>query len=319
MGRSTSNWRQRLTTQSAAYVGKDGAAACTPLNPRKIFAALGPAQVRKANEEFSLLYLTALLSSSTASYGATPGEAPRAVACNEGDTGALAESDNWVLAKSDTQDDGNDHYKVLALSAWASAGNSTYCVRWELENQSPKNPPTATGTAPVLKNLGWSDVDLYKDRLEPGGSDKRAVKWIKRDYNSTPIDQNTDVTGATDATFKLKAFLPRTQTASAKPSYYPPVEKFALGGHLAEQDKFGDIITGYSEGSNSVLITSSAKFDGKQVLFAISVRTPHGTPFKTAKFPFAFALLKAIPQNPLLTRQSTHRLNFRCFIETRSK
>ena len=119
-------------------------------------------------KSLSLLYLTALLSSSTASYGATPGEAPRAVACNEGDTGALAESDNWVLAKSDTQDDGNDHYKVLALSAWASAGNSTYCVRWELENQSPKNPPTATGTAPVLKNLGWSDVDLYKDRLRTG-------------------------------------------------------------------------------------------------------------------------------------------------------
>ena len=87
-------------------------------------------------KSLSLLYLTALLSSSTASYGATPGEAPRAVACNEGDTGALAESDNWVLAKSDTQDDGNDHYKVLALSAWASAGNSTYCVRWELENRS---------------------------------------------------------------------------------------------------------------------------------------------------------------------------------------
>ena len=225
--------------------------------------------------------------------GPAPGEAPRAVACNEGDTGALAESDNWVLAKSDTQDDGNDHYKVLALSAWASAGNSTYCVRWELENQSPKNPPTATGTAPVLKNLGWSDVDLYKDRLEPGGSDKRAVKWIKRDYNSTPIDQNTDVTGATDATFKLKAFLPRTQTASAKPSYYPPVEKFALGGHLAEQDKFGDIITGYSEGSNSVLITSSAKFERKASAFCNLCPYSSWHPVQNRKIPFCFRAVES--------------------------
>ena len=67
-------------------------------------------------------YLIALLSFGGASYGAPPGEAPRTVACNEGETGALAETNQWVLAKSDTQDDGSDHYKVLGLSAWASAG-----------------------------------------------------------------------------------------------------------------------------------------------------------------------------------------------------
>lgn len=87
---------------------------------------------------YTCLYLTALLLISDAAYGTEPGEAPIAVACSEGETGALAETDKWVLAKSDTQDDGSDHYQVLALSAWASKGNSTYCMRWELENQSPK-------------------------------------------------------------------------------------------------------------------------------------------------------------------------------------
>ena len=237
-------------------------------------------------------YLIALLSFGGASYGAPPGEAPRTVACNEGETGALAETNQWVLAKSDTQDDGSDHYKVLGLSAWASAGNSAYCMRWELENQSLKNPPTATGTAPTLKNVFWKDIDLYQDRLEPGGS-KRAVKWTKRDYSSTPIDRNTDVTGATDATFKLKAFLPRVAEASAKQSEAPQVEKISLAGRRAGQDKFGDIITGYSQGTNSVLITSGAEFDGKEVIFAISVNTPHGAQFKSTKFPFALAMLKA--------------------------
>ena len=28
----------------------------------------------------------------------------------------------------------------------------------------------ATGTAPTLKNVFWKDIDLYQDRLEPGGS-----------------------------------------------------------------------------------------------------------------------------------------------------
>jgi hypothetical protein len=239
------------------------------------------------------LCLTAFLSFGGTCHGAVPGEAPKTVACNEAGTGTLVDTDNWVLAKSDMQDDGSDHYKVLALSAWASKGSSTYCIRWELENQSPKNPPTANGTAPVLKNVAWSDIDLYKERLEPGGSDARAVKWIEREYPSTPIDQNTDVTGATDATFKLKAFLPRTQEASVKSSETRQGDKISLAGRLVGQDKFGDILTGYSEGGNSVLITSGAVFDGKEVVFAISVNTPHGAQFKSTKFPFALAMLKA--------------------------
>lgn len=237
------------------------------------------------------LCLTALSSFGCASYAATPGEAPRAVACNEGETGALNEaSDKWVLAKSDTQDDGSDHYQVLALSAWASAGNSTYCLRWELENRSPKVPPTAAGVAPVLKNVGWADVGLYKQRLEPGGSDKRAIISKKRDLGSTPIDQNTDVTGATNATFKLKVFLPRTQEASAKPSDAPKVEKLAIqtGAY-----KFGDIVTEYSEGSSSILVKSGAYVNSGKLTFSISVDNGRGKNFQSTKFPFASALLKA--------------------------
>jgi hypothetical protein len=235
--------------------------------------------------------LAAPLLFSNVCYGATPGEAPVAVACNENEGGVLPETDTWVLSKADTQEDGNDHYKLLALSAWASAGNSTYCVRWELENQSSKNPPT-TGVAPVLKNVAWSDVDLYMETLEPGGSDTRAVKWIKRDYSSTPIDQNTDVTGATDATFKLKAFLPRTAVSNIKPSDAHKVEQITLAEHRPG-DKFGNIVTGYSEGNNSISINSAATFDGKAVVFRISVDTPRGVQFKFAKFPFALAMLKA--------------------------
>jgi hypothetical protein len=233
--------------------------------------------------------LTGLLAFGAASYAATPGEAPTTVACNEGSAGALDGTDRSVLTKTDTQDDGNDHYELLALSAWASAGNSTYCMRWELQNQSPKNPPNATGTAPALKNVAWSDVDLYKESLEPGGLDKRAVKWTKRDYSSTPIDQNTDVTGATDATFKLKAFLPRIQQASSKSSDTLKIEKVVL----SENSKFSDIITGYSEGNDSVLVVSRAAVDKEKMTFAISVSAPHGEGFQSTKFPFASAVAKA--------------------------
>lgn len=157
------------------------------------------------------------------------------------------------------------------------------------KNQSPRNPQTAAGPAPVLKNVWWSDVDLYKGTLEPGGSDKRAVTWKKREYSSTPIDQNTDVTGATDATFKLKAFLPRIQSASVKQTDTPKLEKLALSG----RNKFGDITTGYSDGNNSILVTSGVKIDGEKVVFEISLNVPHGTKFDATKFPFASAVAKA--------------------------
>lgn len=57
--------------------------------------------------------------------------------------------------------------------------------------------------------------------------------------------------------------------------------------------KFGDIITGYSEGNNSVLVTSSAMIDAEKVVFAISLDTPHGKQFDSTKFPFASAIAKA--------------------------
>jgi hypothetical protein len=202
--------------------------------------------------------------------------APEAIACNQTKPGILDRKDAWVLAKEDVADEGKDHYQIQALSAWAPIRNSEYCLRWELENQSP--PAAGTSNPTILKNAWWADVLLLKDRLEPGSSSKRASTWKRREYSSTPIDQDTDVTGGVRSTFKLKAYLPRVKQAANNNLGAAAVERVAIN-----RERFADIATGYAEGETAVTVRSSVRTDGATVLFGITI---DGSASKVS-FPFA--------------------------------
>jgi hypothetical protein len=218
-------------------------------------------------------------------------QAPATVACNEARSGILDETDRWVLAKPDAEDEGRDHYELVALSAWASKGNSEYCIRWELENRSPDAKNASGTTMPtIIKNVWWADTKLFKDRLQPGGHSSRAVMWTEREFSATPIDQDTDVTGGLNSTFKLKAYLPRSKQANAgQSSDSASVERIAIGGST----HFSDIKTGYMEGEASVSIRSSAIIEKEEIRFGIAVEIPSGRRFESTSFPFAHTVQTA--------------------------
>jgi hypothetical protein len=212
---------------------------------------------------------------------AIAGPAPEAVACNQTRAGILDRKDAWVLAKEDVADEGKDHYQLEALSAWAAVKNSEYCLRWELENQSPPVADTSNPTIEkptIVKNAWWANVSLWKDRLEPGSGIKRATTWKQREYSSTPIDQDTDVTGGVRSSFKLKAYLPRVKQAANQNPETSIVERVAVN-----RDHFGDIATGYAEGETAVTVRSSVRTDRETALFGI---TMDGSVSKVS-FPFA--------------------------------
>jgi hypothetical protein len=208
--------------------------------------------------------------------------APEAIACDQTRGGILDRNSPWVLVKGDGADEGLDHYNLQALSAWAPVRNSEYCFRWELENQSPNSPVTSGPT--VIKNAWWQDVSLWKGRLEPGSGLKRASTWKQREYSSTPIDQDTDVTGGISSTFKLKAFLPRIKQASNNAFGAPPEERVAVS-----RNRFADIATGYAEGEMVVTVRSSARSEKEAILFGLSI---DGT-ISNISFPFAQTIRKA--------------------------
>jgi hypothetical protein len=203
--------------------------------------------------------------------------APDAFACNQAKAGILDKKERWVLTKEDVADEGQDHYQLQALSVWASIKSSEYCLRWELENQSPNRAGSSTPT--ILKNVWWSDVGLLSPRLEPGSGPNRATTWTQREYSSTPIDQNTDVTGAVSSTFKLKAYLPRIKQALNENPDVPLIERVALAG----RDHFADIVTGYAEGERAFKVRSTVRTDGKDVFFGIAIESPRSK----VLFPFA--------------------------------